>query len=80
MILNYFYYCLVAKSYPTLLRPHGLLPAWLCCPWDFTGKNTGVGCQWFRGSNPRLLHLLHWQADSLPLSHHFIIGRQKERL
>ena len=22
-----------------------------------------------RGSNPCLLHLLHWQADSLPLSH-----------
>ena len=22
-----------------------------------------------QGSNPRILHLLHWQADSLPLSH-----------
>ena len=22
-----------------------------------------------QGLNPRLLHLLHWQADSLPLSH-----------
>ena len=22
-----------------------------------------------QGSNPHLLHLLHWQADSLPLSH-----------
>ena len=22
-----------------------------------------------QGSNPRLLHLLHWQADSLPLCH-----------
>ena len=22
-----------------------------------------------QGSNPRLLHLLHWQVDSLPLSH-----------
>jgi len=22
-----------------------------------------------QGSNPRLLHLLHWKADSLPLSH-----------
>ena len=26
------------------LRPHGLQPARLLCPWDFTGKNTGVGC------------------------------------
>ena len=40
---------------------------------DFSGKNTGVGCHFLlqgifldQGSNPRLLH---WQADSLPLSH-----------
>ena len=26
------------------LRPHGLWPPWLLCPWDFPGKNTGVGC------------------------------------
>ena len=25
-------------------RPHGLQPARLLCPWDFPGKNTGVGC------------------------------------
>ena len=38
------------------------------------GKNTGVGCHFLLqgifptlGSNPCLLHLLHWQADSLPL-------------
>jgi len=24
-------------------RPHGLCPARLLCPWDLTGKNTGVG-------------------------------------
>ena len=40
------------------------------------GKNTGAGhCVLLqrifltRGSNPCLLHLLHWKADSLPLSH-----------
>ena len=40
----------------------------------FSGKNTGEGCHFLlqgffptQGSNPRLLHLLHWQADSLPL-------------
>ena len=27
-----------------LWRPHGLEPARLLCPWDFTVKNTGVGC------------------------------------
>ena len=26
------------------LRPHGLQPASLLCPWDFPGKNTGMGC------------------------------------
>ena len=26
------------------LRPHGLLPTRLLCPWNFPGKNTGVGC------------------------------------
>ena len=39
----------------------------------FPGKNTGVGCHVLlqeisptQGLNP---HLLHWQVDSLPLSH-----------
>ena len=26
------------------LWPYGLLPSRLLCPWDFSGKNTGVGC------------------------------------
>ena len=26
------------------LELHGLWPARLPCPWDFPGKNTGVGC------------------------------------
>ena len=43
------------------------------CPWDSPGKNTGVGCHFLlqgifptQGSD---LRLLHWQTDSLPLSH-----------
>ena len=46
----------------------------LICPWDFPDKNTGVGCHFLygifaaQGLNPRLLHLVHWQTDSLPLS------------
>ena len=32
---------LVAQSCP--LRPHGLQPATLLCPWNSLGKNTGVG-------------------------------------
>ena len=26
------------------LRPYGLQPARFLCPWDFLGKNTGMGC------------------------------------
>ena len=55
------------------LWPHGLWPARLLCPWDSPGKNIGVGRHCLlqgifptQGSNP---HLLHWQADSLLLSH-----------
>ena len=29
------------------MRPHGLQPTRLLHPWDFPGKNTGVGCHFF---------------------------------
>ena len=48
----------------------------LLCPWDFPGKNPGVGCHFLlqgifqtHGSNQCLPCFLQWQADSLPLSH-----------
>ena len=51
----------------------------LLCPWDFPGKNTGVGCHFLlqgifptQGSSQSLLH---WQADSLPLSHQGALHR-----
>ena len=60
----------------TLLRPHGLEPARLLCPWDFPGKNTEVDCHFLlqgifptQGSNPCLLlgrwiryHLATWEV------------------
>ena len=53
-----------------------LQPTRLLCPWNFPYKNTGVGDHFLlqeifvtQGLNPHLLCLLHWQADSLPLSH-----------
>ena len=53
------------------LRPHGLSPTRLLCPWDFPGKTTGVDCHFLlqgifpiQGLNPCFLYLLHWQADS----------------
>ena len=46
------------------------------CPWNFPGKNAGVGYHLLpqgifltQGTNPSLLCLWYWQVDSLPLSH-----------
>ena len=57
------------------LRPAGLQPAGLLCPWDSPGKNIGVGCHALlqeifptQGLNLCLSCLLHWQAGSLPLA------------
>ena len=45
------------------LRPCGLLPTRLLCPWDSPGKSTGVGCHFLlqeifptQALNPGLLH------------------------
>ena len=63
--------CLVVSD---SLQSHGLGPTRLLCPWNFLGKNTGVGCFFLQGifpthgSNPRLLLVLNWQVGSLPLS------------
>ena len=55
------------------LQFHGLQPSRLLCPWDFPEKNTGVGCHFLlQGIFLTLrsnLHFLHWQVNSLPLSH-----------
>ena len=59
------------------LQPRGLKPTRLLCPWNFPGENTGVStgvsCHFLlqgifptEGLNPCLLH---WQVDSLLLSH-----------
>ena len=49
------------------LQPHGLYPARLLCPWDFPGKNTGIGCHFLLWeiflTQESDLCLLHWQAD-----------------
>ena len=35
---------IITQLHLTLLQPHGLQPARFLCPWDFSGKNTGVAC------------------------------------
>ena len=64
---------LVAQSYPTLCNSFDLQPAQLLCPWDFSGKNTGVGCHFpppgdlpDPGIKPAAFVPPALQADSLP--------------
>ena len=63
--------CLVTKSCLTLATTW--TSARLLCPWDFPGKNTGVGCcfllQGIFLTQGLIPSLLHWQVDSSPLSH-----------
>ena len=72
--------CSVTSVTSDSLRPHGLQPTRLLCPWDSPGKNTGVGCHALlqgilptQGSNPHLhcrwiLYLLSHQGN-LPHPH-----------
>ena len=56
-IYHIFFACVHAKSLQSCLtlQPHGLQPAWLLCPWDSLGKNTGVGCHsLLQGIFPRI--------------------------
>ena len=59
----------------SLCDPMDCSLARLLCTWDSSGKNIRVGfCALLQGifltqgSNPCLLHLLHWHEDSLPLA------------
>ena len=49
---------------------------WLLCPWNFPGKNTGVGCHFLlqrifltQGLKLELFPLFPWEVVSLPLGH-----------
>ena len=64
----------VAQS-QTRLKHLSSSSRWLLHPWNFPGKNTVTGCYFLlqgffpaQGLNLSLLHLLHRQADSLPLA------------
>ena len=71
----------VCVSYSLIcLRPHGLYPARLLCPWNSPGKNTGVGCHsllqgivvngsptiWEVGGNWCVRSIVGWKAESCP--------------
>ena len=56
--------CMLSRSVMSdSIQSHGLQPTKLLCPWDFPGKNTGVGCHFLlqgifpiQWSNLGLLH------------------------
>ena len=66
--------CLVTQSYSTFCNPidcslpgsfvHGILQARIL-EWVAISSSRGIFPT--QGSEPRLLCLLHWQADSLPI-------------
>ena len=67
--------CLVAKSCPTFLQPHGLA-CQICLSMGFPRQEYWSGLPFPSpgdlpdpGIEPRRLHLLYWQEDSLPPSH-----------
>ena len=53
------------------LWPYGLEPAWLLCPWDFPGKNTGVGCHFL---------LQHVHVLSTKIIFLFLDDEQQQRI
>ena len=64
------------QSCPALCYPIDCSPPGSSVHGGSPGKNTGVGCHALlqgifptQRSNPCLLHLLHWQEGSSPLSH-----------
>ena len=68
--------CSVALVMSASLQPYRLQPTRLLCPWDFPGKNTGMGCHALlqgifltQGSNLCLLWLLHCWWILYPVSH-----------
>ena len=59
------------------LQPHGLQPTRFFCPWDFSGKNTGVACYFPPLGDlsdpeikPMTLSFPSLLAHPLPLCHH----------
>ena len=77
LILNkYRCVCSVTSVVSDSLKPHGLQPSRLLCPWDSPCKNTEVGSHVLlqgifptQGSNLHLLCLLHCRQILYPLSH-----------
>ena len=67
------YVCVSHPAVSNFLRPHGLQPTRLLCPWDFPGKSTGVGyyCQFSSVAQSclTLCHPMNHSTSGLPVHH-----------
>ena len=65
------------------LRPHGLQPTRLLCPWDSPGKNTGMGChaclQGIFSTQESEPGLLHYRQTLYCLSHQGSLVKDQAR-
>ena len=64
--------CVQPLSRVRLCDPMNCSPTRLLCPWDFPGKNTGLGLLFPSGDLPDLASnpgLLHYRQIFYPLSH-----------
>ena len=57
--------CSVVSVVSNSLQPQGLLPIRLLCPWNFSGKNTGVGCHFLTYMQSASCEMLSWMKHKL---------------
>ena len=51
--------CMLCSVVFNSLRPHGLWPTRLLCPWDFPRKNTGVSCHFHLQNFPLAIYFTY---------------------
>ena len=73
MVIYVYLMCACSIMSDSLRPPWTVARQFPLSPWDFPGKNTGVGGHFLlqgifptQGLKQHLLHLPHWQADSPP--------------
>ena len=59
-ILKCFLHQSVTQSCLTLFNPHGLQTTRLLCPWDFPGKNNGMGCHFLLQEEEHIKRIMEW--------------------
>ena len=69
MLVCLYHMCVKSLQSCQILRPYGLKPTRLFCPWDSPGENTGVGCHFLLQGTSR-------PRDPICVSCVSCIGRQ----